>query len=110
MPRSSALIVAIISLAAIVRSVAAAALKTLVARVAVVAALAIARSTVPIGNVQPGAIIAPVTLLLQSTIAACLILQPLSIAGIENVVQSANHVIHALGGTGTSSGHRRQQS
>jgi hypothetical protein len=110
MPRSSALIVAIISLAAAVTPVTTVALKTLVARVAVVAALAIARSTVAVGSVQPGAIISPVTLFLRSTVPACLILQTLSIAGIQDAVQSPNHVIHALGGTRTSAGHRRQQS
>src|ERR1700736_5948845 len=115
--RSSALIVGIISLVAIITSGAAIALKALVAPVAVIAPLAIVRSitatpiitTVPVGRIQPGAIVAPVTLLLQSTVPARLVLQPLSVAGIQNVVQSANHVIHALGGTRACTGHRRQQ-
>ncbi len=104
----SAPIVPIISPVAIVTSVtsvAAIALKTFVARIAVVAPPA-----VPVGRIEPGAIVVPVTLILRSTVPTRLVLEPLSIAGIENVVQSANHVVHALGGTRTCTGRRRQQS
>src|SRR5438105_10739749 len=116
--RSSALIVAIIPRVAIVTSRTAIALITLVPLTAVVASIAIVRSitappiiaTVPVGRVQPGTIVAPITLLLRSTIPACLVLQPLSVAGIQNVVQSAHHVVHALSGTRTRAVHRGQQS
>src|SRR6266853_4625645 len=100
-------IVPIISPVAIVTSVtsvAAIALKTFVARIAVVAPPA-----VPVGRIEPGAIVVPVTLILRSTVPTRLVLEPLSIAGIEDVVQSANHVVHALGGTRTCTGRRRQQ-
>ena len=104
----SAPIVPIISPVAIVTSVtsvAAIALKTFVARIAVVAPPA-----VPVGRIEPGAIVVPVTLFLRSTVPTRLVLEALSIARIQNVVQSANHVVHALGGTRTCTGRRRQQS
>src|SRR5712691_7354016 len=101
----SAPIVPIISPVARVTSVAAVALKTFVARIAVVAPPA-----VPVGRIEPGAIVVPVTLLLRSIVPTRLVLEALSIARIQNVVQSANHVVHALGGTRTCTGRRRQQS
>src|SRR5260370_28434275 len=76
-----------------------------VAGVSVAAPLAIIRSitvapiiaTVPVGRGQPGAIVAPVTLLLRSIVPSRLVLQPLSVTGIYNVIQSTNHVVYALG-------------
>src|SRR5260370_40123375 len=101
----SAPIVPIISPVARVTSVAAIALKTFLARIAVVAPPA-----VPVGRSEPRAIVVPVTLVLRSTVPTRLVLEPLSIAGIQNVVQTANHVIQVLGGSCACSGRRRQQS
>src|SRR5438552_628616 len=109
----SAPIVGIISLIGIGAPVTAVSTIALVARVAVIAAPAIVRSiiaTVSVGRIQTGTIVAPVALLRHSAVPACLILQPLSIAGIHDVVQSANHVIHALGGFRTCTRCHRQQS
>jgi hypothetical protein len=104
----SAPIVPIISPVAIitsVTSVAAIALKTFVARIAVVAPPA-----VPVGRIEPGAIVVPVMLLLRSTVPTRLVLEPLGVAGIYNVIQRTNHVIHALSRTRTCTGRHRQQS
>ena len=103
----SAPIVPIISPVAIVTSVtsvAAIALKTFVARIAVVAPPA-----VPVGRIEPGAIVVPVTLFLRSTVPTRLVLEPLGVGGIFNVIQRTNHVVYALRETRTCTGRHPEQ-
>jgi hypothetical protein len=100
---STAPIVAVISLLAIVSPAAAIALKSFVSA----SELAIVRSPI-ITTLQSGTIIVAITLLLHSTVPTCSILEPLSVARVQSVVQSTNHVIHTLrytlSGTGTGTG------
>jgi hypothetical protein len=53
--------------------------------------------TAPIGRFEPGAIIPPIPVLGRLIIPACLILQTLSVTGIDHGIEAANDVAHALG-------------
>jgi len=52
----------------------------------------------PIGRLEPGAIVPPISLLRRLVIPACLILQTLSVTWIDHGVEAANDVANALRG------------
>jgi len=70
-----------------------------VARVEATIAIVVADAavTAPIGGFEPGAVIPPISLLGRPIIPACLILQTLSVTGIDHGIEAANDVANALG-------------